>query len=35
MMADLGYAPELSSVWDPIQVAARQVVSHLGESAGR
>ncbi len=27
---DLGYAPPFSSVWDPLQVAARQAVSQLG-----
>ena len=27
---DLGYAPPFSSVWDPVQVAARQVLAELG-----
>ena len=27
---DLGYAPPFSSVWDPLQVAARQVMARLG-----
>jgi NADPH-dependent 2,4-dienoyl-CoA reductase/sulfur reductase-like enzyme len=27
---DLGYAPPFSSVWDPLQVAARQAISQLG-----
>jgi pyruvate/2-oxoglutarate dehydrogenase complex dihydrolipoamide dehydrogenase (E3) component len=26
---DLGYAPPFSSVWDPVQVAARQALIHL------
>jgi hypothetical protein len=26
---DLGYAPPFSSVWDPVQVAARQAVAQL------
>jgi NADPH-dependent 2,4-dienoyl-CoA reductase/sulfur reductase-like enzyme len=29
MMSDLGYAPPFSSVWDPIQVAARALVSQM------
>ena len=29
MMSDLGYAPPFSSVWDPVQVAARALVSQL------
>ncbi|MGH3385031.1 MAG: FAD-dependent oxidoreductase [Nocardioidaceae bacterium] len=29
MMSDLGYAPPFSSVWDPVQVAARKVVEQL------
>ncbi|MCU4186913.1 FAD-dependent oxidoreductase [Acidiferrimicrobium sp. IK] len=29
LMADLGYAPPFSSVWDPLQVAARQIVAQL------
>lgn len=29
MMADLGYAPPYSSVWDPLQVAARRIVAQL------
>jgi NADPH-dependent 2,4-dienoyl-CoA reductase/sulfur reductase-like enzyme len=27
---DLGYAPPVGTVWDPVQVAARQVLSQLG-----
>jgi NADPH-dependent 2,4-dienoyl-CoA reductase/sulfur reductase-like enzyme len=27
---DLGYAPPFSSVWDPLQVSARQAISELG-----
>jgi hypothetical protein len=27
---DLGYAPPFSSVWDPVQVAARQALADLG-----
>ena len=30
MFADLAYAPPFSSVWDPVQVAARALVSQLG-----
>lgn len=30
MFSDLAYAPPFSSVWDPIQVAARSLVSKLG-----
>jgi hypothetical protein len=26
---DLGYAPPFSSVWDPLQVAAREVLARL------
>jgi NADPH-dependent 2,4-dienoyl-CoA reductase/sulfur reductase-like enzyme len=29
MMSDLGYAPPFSSVWDPVQVAARALVSQM------
>jgi len=29
-MTDLAYAPPFSSVWDPVQVAARAVMSELG-----
>jgi NADPH-dependent 2,4-dienoyl-CoA reductase/sulfur reductase-like enzyme len=29
VMADLGYAPPFSSVWDPVQVAARTLLSQL------
>lgn len=29
LMADLGYAPPFSSVWDPLQVAAREIVAQL------
>jgi NADPH-dependent 2,4-dienoyl-CoA reductase/sulfur reductase-like enzyme len=29
VMTDLAYAPPFSSVWDPVQVAARAVVSQL------
>lgn len=29
-MTDLAYAPPFSSVWDPVQVAARAVVAELG-----
>lgn len=29
VMSDLGYAPPFSSVWDPIQVAARALVAQL------
>ena len=29
VMADLGYAPPFSSVWDPVQTAARQIVAQL------
>ncbi len=29
-MADLAYAPPFSSVWDPVQVAARAVLAELG-----
>ena len=29
LMADLGYAPPFSTVWDPLQVAARLVVDRL------
>jgi len=30
MMSDLAYAPPFSSVWDPVQVAARAAVAELG-----
>ena len=30
MMSDLAYAPPFSSVWDPVQVAARALASKLG-----
>jgi len=30
MMTDLAYAPPFSSVWDPVQVAARSAVAALG-----
>ena len=30
MFADLSYAPPFSGVWDPVQVAARSLVSRLG-----
>jgi pyruvate/2-oxoglutarate dehydrogenase complex dihydrolipoamide dehydrogenase (E3) component len=30
MNLDLAYAPPFSSVWDPIQIAARQALSALG-----
>jgi len=29
MMSDLGYAPPFSSVWDPVQAAARGLVSQM------
>jgi hypothetical protein len=29
-MLDLAYAPPFSSVWDPVQVAARRAVAALG-----
>ena len=29
MMSDLGYAPPFSSVWDPVQVAARALVAQM------
>ena len=29
MMSDLGYAPPFASVWDPVQVAARALVSQM------
>ena len=29
MMCDLGYAPPFSSVWDPVQVAARALVAQM------
>jgi NADPH-dependent 2,4-dienoyl-CoA reductase/sulfur reductase-like enzyme len=29
MISDLGYAPPFSSVWDPVQVAARALVSQM------
>ncbi|MDQ4008207.1 MAG: FAD-dependent oxidoreductase [Actinomycetota bacterium] len=29
VMSDLGYAPPFSSVWDPVQVAARALVSQM------
>ncbi len=32
MMTDLSYAPPFSSVWDPVQVAAREAVSLLEHS---
>jgi NADPH-dependent 2,4-dienoyl-CoA reductase/sulfur reductase-like enzyme len=31
VMADLGYAPPFSTVWDPLQVAARQLLDRLGD----
>jgi pyruvate/2-oxoglutarate dehydrogenase complex dihydrolipoamide dehydrogenase (E3) component len=30
LMLDLAYAPPFSSVWDPVQVAARQALAVLG-----
>ncbi len=33
VMADLGYAPPFSSVWDPVQVAARQAMAQLRATA--
>ena len=30
MGLDLGYAPPFSSVWDPVQLAARDAVAQLG-----
>jgi hypothetical protein len=29
MMSDLGYAPPFSSVWDPVQAAARALVAQM------
>jgi hypothetical protein len=28
-MTDLGYAPPFSSVWDPVQIAARRAAEQL------
>ena len=33
--ADLSYAPPFSSVWDPVQVAARSVLGKLADATGR
>ncbi|MGH8919289.1 MAG: FAD-dependent oxidoreductase, partial [Actinomycetes bacterium] len=32
-MADLGYAPPFSSVWDPVQLAARRALARLSAGA--